>query len=109
MITYTTDRKVEIIGPYKHIHIRDIEVVLDDGVEIGRKPPHRSVIGPLDTAPCEECQCLKDLYHTPALVLEYATMRATEALARAQAAFDADPSEANTQALADAQAYLDSL
>lgn len=71
MITYTNERKIEIVGQFKHIQVRDIEIVLDDGVEIGRKPPHRFVVGPLDEAPCAECQGLKDLYHTPELIAEY--------------------------------------
>ena len=68
MITKSNDRKVEIVGPFKHIQIRDTEIILEDGEEIARKQPQRFVVGPLDPAPCDECQKLKDVYHTPDLI-----------------------------------------
>ena len=71
MITKTKERKVEIVGPFKHIQIKDTEIILEDGAEIARKLPHRFVIGPLDPAPCDECQSLKELYHTEDVIADY--------------------------------------
>jgi hypothetical protein len=70
-MTTETERKIEIVGPFKHIQVRDTVHILEDGVRVATKAPHRFVIGPLDPAPCDECQSLKDLYHTPELIAEY--------------------------------------
>jgi hypothetical protein len=71
MLTYENDRTIEIVGPFNHIQVRDQEVELEDGVEVGRKAYHRFVIGPLDPAPCAECQTLKDEHHTPEVIEAY--------------------------------------
>jgi hypothetical protein len=70
-MTTETERKIEIVGQFKHIQVRDTVHILEDGVRVASKPPHRFVVGPLDDAPCDECQALKDLYHTPELIVEY--------------------------------------
>jgi hypothetical protein len=70
-MTTETERKIEIVGPFKHIQVRDTVHILEDGARVATKAPHRFVIGPLDPAPCAECQALKDLYHTPELIAAY--------------------------------------
>jgi hypothetical protein len=66
-----TIRTFDIVGDFKHIQVRDVYHIVENGVEVGQSLPHRFVIGPLDPAPCAECQSLKDLYHTPELIAEY--------------------------------------
>jgi hypothetical protein len=70
-MTTETERKIEIVGQFKNIQVRDTVHILEDGVRVATKAPNRFVIGPLDPAPCAECQSLKDLYHTPELIAEY--------------------------------------
>jgi len=70
-MTTQTERKIEIVGQFKHIQVRDTVHILENGVRVASKPPHRFVIGPLDPAPCAEYQALKDLYHTPELIAAY--------------------------------------
>jgi hypothetical protein len=43
----TADDKIEIVGDYKHIQIRQATIIERDGVEISRGF-HRRVVGPLD-------------------------------------------------------------
>tara|TARA_R110000765_G_scaffold352951_1_gene442866 strand:- start:39 stop:356 length:318 start_codon:yes stop_codon:yes gene_type:complete len=45
-----TEDKIEIVGEYKHIQIRDKTSILDDGVEISSSY-HRSVISPITKTP----------------------------------------------------------
>ena len=70
-MTNETERKIEIVGQFKHIQVRDTVHILEDGVRVASKAPHRFVIGPLDPAPCPECQALKDLYHTSELIAAF--------------------------------------
>lgn len=54
--------KIEVVGPFKHVQVREAKVVLEDGVEIARNF-HRKVIGPLDDA-SGESQEVQDICAT---------------------------------------------
>ena len=69
----TADDKIEIVGDYKHIQIRQSTIIERDGVEISRSY-HRRVVGPLDDTSAEtvEVQALAALVHTDAVKAAYA-------------------------------------
>jgi hypothetical protein len=69
----TADDKIEIVGDYKHIQIRQSTIIERDGVEISRSY-HRRVVGPLDDVSAEtaEVQALAELVHTDAVKAAYA-------------------------------------
>ena len=74
MNTQTNERKIEIVGQFKHIQVRDAVSIFEDGEFLATKPPHRFVIGPTDSTDDPELQGLKALYHTPELVAEYESL-----------------------------------
>jgi hypothetical protein len=68
----TADDKIEIVGDYKHIQIRQATIIERDGVEISRNF-HRRVVGPLDDVSGEtaEIQALAALVHTDEVKAAY--------------------------------------
>jgi hypothetical protein len=70
-MTTETERKIEIVGPFKHIQVRDTVHILEDGVRVASKAPNRFVVGPHDQTDDPELKALKDLYHTTDLVTKY--------------------------------------
>ena len=79
--------KIEIIGQYKHIQVREATVIKRDDVEISRSY-HRHVISPLDDVSGEsaEVQAIAAAVHTQAIKDAY------------QAHLDAQASEMNGEA-----------
>jgi hypothetical protein len=69
----TADDKIEIVGDYKHIQIRQATIIERDGVEISRNF-HRRVVGPLDDVSGEtaEVQAIAALVHTAEVKAAYA-------------------------------------
>ena len=68
----TADDKIEIVGDYKHIQVRQATIIERDGVEISRSF-HRRVVGPLDNVSGEtaEVQALAAVVHTDAVRAAY--------------------------------------
>jgi hypothetical protein len=68
----TVDDKIEIVGDYKYIQIRQATIIERDGVEISRSF-HRRAVGPLDDVSGEtsEVQALAALVHTDAVKAAY--------------------------------------
>ena len=68
----TADDKIEIVGDYKHIQVRQATIIERDGVEISRSF-HRRVVGPLDDASGEsdEIKALAALFHTAEVKAAY--------------------------------------
>jgi len=68
----TADDKIEIVGDYKHIQIRQATIIERDGVEISRSF-HRRVIGPLDDVSGEtaEIQAIAAVVHTDEVIDAY--------------------------------------
>ena len=68
----TADDKIEIVGDYKHIQIRQATIIERDGVEISRSF-HRRVVSPLDDVSGEtaEVQALAAVVHTDAVKTAY--------------------------------------
>jgi hypothetical protein len=68
----TVDDKIEIVGDYKHIQIRQATIIERDGVEISRSF-HRRVVGPLDNVSGEtdEIKALAALLHTAEVKAAY--------------------------------------
>ena len=68
----TADDKIEIVGDYKHIQVRQATIIERDGVEISRSF-HRRVVGPLDDVSGEtaEVQALAAVVHTDAVRAAY--------------------------------------
>jgi len=68
----TTDDKIEIVGDFKHIQIRQATIIERDGVEISRSF-HRRVVAPGDDVSGEtaEIQALADVVHTAEVIAAY--------------------------------------
>jgi hypothetical protein len=68
----TADDKIEIVGDYRHIQIRQATIIERDGVEISRSF-HRRVVGPLDdtSGETDEVKALADLLHTEEVKAAY--------------------------------------
>jgi hypothetical protein len=68
----TADDKIEIVGDYKHIQVRQATIIERDGVEISRSF-NRRVVGPLDDVSGEtaEVQALAAVVHTDAVKAAY--------------------------------------
>ena len=52
----TAITKIEIVGEFKHVQVRETTWVEDDGVKIGGETHHRHVVSPLDDTTNEEAQ-----------------------------------------------------
>jgi hypothetical protein len=70
-MTTETERKIEIVGPFKHIQVRDTVHIYEDGVKVASKAPHRFVVGPTDATDDPELQAIKALYHTQEVIDAY--------------------------------------
>ena len=68
----TADDKIEIVGDYKHIQIRQSTIIERDGVEISRSFSRR-VVSPLDDVSAEtaEVQAIAALVHTAEIKAAY--------------------------------------
>jgi hypothetical protein len=68
----TADDKIEIVGDYKHIQVRQATIIERDGVEISRSF-HRRVVGPLDdvSGETDEIKALAAVVHTDAVKAAY--------------------------------------
>jgi hypothetical protein len=68
----TADDKIEIVGDYKHIQVRQATIIERDGVEISRNF-HRRVVGPLDdvSGETDEIKALAALLHTAEIKAAY--------------------------------------
>ena len=77
----TADDKIEIVGDYKHIQIRQATIIERDGVEISRNF-HRRVVGPLDdiTGESAEVQAICAAVHTDEVKAAYTELLAQQAL-----------------------------
>lgn len=70
-MTTETERKIEIVGQFKHIQVRDTVHIYEDGVKVASKAPHRFVVGPTTATDDPELQALKAIYHTQELIEAY--------------------------------------
>ena len=61
----TTEDKIEIVGQFKHVHVRTKTAIVEDGVEISRSFS-RHVIAPTDDVSAEsaEVQAIAAAVHT---------------------------------------------
>ena len=66
------DDKIEIVGDYKHLQIRQATIIERDGVEISRSFSRR-VVSPLDDVSAEtaEVQAIAALVHTAEIKAAY--------------------------------------
>ena len=72
LIKKTEVDKIEVVGTFKHVQVRTVTIVEEDGVEISRSF-HRHVVVPGDDVANEE-QTVKDIcgvVHTQELVNAY--------------------------------------
>jgi hypothetical protein len=69
----TTQDKIEIVGPYKHIQVRSARVIFDGDAEISRSFS-RHVVAPNDdiTGESVEVQAICNAIHTQAVKDAYA-------------------------------------
>jgi len=68
----TVEDKIEIIGQFKHIQVREATIIERDGAEISRSF-HRHVLSPLDDASNEsvEVQAIAAAVHTDEVKAAY--------------------------------------
>jgi len=62
--------RIEVVGDFKHIQVREATVVYDDGVELSRSF-HRNVYSPGDTSDNPEIQAIIDTVHTQEVIDAY--------------------------------------
>ena len=69
----TVQDKIEVVGDYKHVHVRTATVIKRDGEEISRSF-HRHVVAPNDdiTGESTEVQAICNAVHTDAVKAAYA-------------------------------------
>jgi len=67
--------KIEIVGDYKIIQVRDLVIISRDGTQISRSAQRRSIVPTDDvTNETSEIQSIANLVHTPAIKDSYAAM-----------------------------------
>ena len=67
-----TEDKIEIVGPFKVLHIRTKTSVLEDGSEISSSFHRHTVVPGEDvSSQSPDVQGLSQLLHTPELIAEY--------------------------------------
>ena len=74
-LTETTEQdKIEIVGEFKHVHVRTATVIKRDGIEISRSF-HRHVVSPDSDISVEsaEVKAICGVVHTDAVKSAYAT------------------------------------
>ena len=76
----TTEDKIELVGPFKHIQVRTKTAIVEDGVEISASY-HRHVVAPDSDVSGEsaEVQALANLLHTDEVKAAYAEHLAAQA------------------------------
>jgi len=62
--------RIEVVGDFKHIQVREATVVYDDGVELSRSF-HRNVYSPGDSSDNPEIQAIIDTVHTQEVIDAY--------------------------------------
>ena len=69
----TEEDKIEVVGQYKHVHVRKVRRILDDGVKIAETFSRR-VIEPTDDVSLEsaEVKAICSAVHTDAIKEAYA-------------------------------------
>ncbi len=69
----TAITKIEIVGEFKHIQVRETTWVEDDGVKIGGDTHQRHVVSPLDdtSGECAEVQAIAAAVHTDEVKAAY--------------------------------------
>ena len=74
----TIEDKLEIVGDFKHIHVRTATVIKEDGVEISRSF-HRHVVAPDSDSSSEsaDVKAMVAQFHTDAVKKAYADHLAT--------------------------------
>ena len=72
--------KIEVVGAFKHIQVRQATIIERDGVEISRSF-HRRVVGPLDdvSGESDEIKALAAVVHTAEVQAAYAAHLAAQA------------------------------
>ncbi len=75
----TVQDKIEVVGDYKHVHVRTATVIKRDGEEISRSF-HRHVVAPNDdiTGESTEVQAICAAVHTDAIKAAYAAHLAAQ-------------------------------
>ena len=73
--------KIEIVGPFKTVQLREATIIKEDGVEISRSF-HRKVLSPLcsSTNESDEVKSICSLVHTQAIKDAYTAHMASQAL-----------------------------
>lgn len=66
----TITDKIEIVGPYNHIQVREAIQVLEDGVKISESY-HRYVVSPGETSNDAKVAAVITAVHTPEVVEAY--------------------------------------
>jgi len=66
----TVTDKVEIVGPYSHIQVREAIQVLEDGVKISESY-HRYVVSPGETSNDAKVAAVITAVHTPEVIEAY--------------------------------------
>jgi len=82
MITKTSEiDKIEIVGPFKNVQVRQATVFLEDGVEVSRSF-HRKVLTPLcsSTNESDEVKSICAIVHTQAIKDAYTAHMASQAI-----------------------------
>ena len=71
--------KIEVVGPWKHIQVREDTVIERDGVEISRSH-HRYVVSPGDdqTVLEDDVRAIAEVLHTVDLITAYQASQAQE-------------------------------
>lgn len=79
--TEQTEYKIEVIPPFSILQVRRADIVLKDGVEVGRTY-HRHCVAPGDDTSNEpeEVQAVAKALHTPKCRLAYVAATKKEAL-----------------------------
>ena len=69
----TAITKIEIVGEFKHVQVRETTWVEDDGLKIGGDTHHRHVVSPLDdcSGECPEVQAIAAAVHTDEVKAAY--------------------------------------
>ena len=66
----TVTDKIEIVGPYSHIQVREAIQVLEDGQVISQSY-HRYVVAPGETSNDSKVQAIIAAVHTPDVIAAY--------------------------------------
>ena len=73
------EHKIEVIPPYNILQCRRADIVLKDGVEVGRTyHRHVKVPGSDMTGECDEMQVVANALWTPEIIDAYQTMIANQ-------------------------------